>query len=206
MTESMRNLARAVLDSTGDPDVDTLLRSAGLSSGYIQVGGDFGNPWVYGGVWYSPKKNELVVSEPPSDENEVDPSDIEVPGAIELGIVRRYTQDPALTTVEQMYEADHDDWNKAEAALEAWKAEQAEALEAARKRPVYRLEVAESPESWWDVPGMISTFGMSEEEWDKLNMVQRTIMAGEYSGWENFDPHPDEYTRRELARYLLIDM
>ena len=164
---------------------------------YVQVGGDFGDAWTYGGAW---KQVKQVDGDPEfvhigglegAGVEEIDSWDIDLPDDVEARLRALHPED------------DGDD-QAFEDAEEEWKQQEAEKQTAAQTLDVYRFTPNDDPadHDWTDAGELAAQW--DEGVWDEFDIGQKWEMVYDHHGWENADGYPDKWTKAELCRYLGI--
>ena len=152
------------------------------NKGYEQVGGDFGDPWLYGGTWYEAESTNLVHFEGTESDpdGEFESSDKAVDDKLETADYRAIM---ALVTLE-----DTDSWECKEDEI---REDKAAYLNAAKKFPVYRTFIADDEDFKPDfLPSVLDGTGMDEEEYDKLPNYAKVEMLASHMGWLEYDSYP----------------
>lgn len=84
--KSFEPIALEILQSIlEDEDHDDIVKDVAFGSedGYwTQIGGDFGDPWLYGGDWFNPVKGEVLHFDGVENEKEVEPDEVEIPASM----------------------------------------------------------------------------------------------------------------------------
>jgi hypothetical protein len=169
--------------------------------GYEQVGGDFGDPWTYGGTWYKAEDGCIVHFDGLEGQGE---EDIE---GTDKGIDDKL-QEVHYKQIAAALSLDHlDRWENVEDEIRDGIAER---LNENRAFQVYRTcdESPETIESDWSsiIPHVKSSTGMSDEDWASMPTYAKLEAIADYSGWLEMDHQPDRYTKAELSVYLGIDL
>lgn len=159
---------------------------------FEQIDGDYGDAWVYGGSWYNPMTREIVHHDGIEHTKDYESWDMEVPDHVMAKINR----------IEDERERDN--------VIDRLKDEMARVKNEKRKFRVYRFYAPDNGklEPWMEkkVPRVAETVGMSIEDFLEMPLPNQILEIGRYSGMDNFDGSPDQFTRRELSSYLEIEL
>lgn len=174
-------------DEEDEFSVKDALDVSPMQSYFEQIDGDFGDPWLYGGSWYTPVDNQIVHFEGTEQEQEFGEDDVEV-------------SERVLARINQI-----EDEQERETVLDRLKFEMARRMNEKRSFPVYRFD-ADPLDSWMDANKVIGPVGISRKEFDALPLANQLLEVGRYYGFHELDPSPDRYTRAELSKYLGIEL
>lgn len=168
---------------------------------FEQIGGDYGDPWLYGGSWHNHYTGDIV----------------HINGLEGEGVRERHYDDEKLTPEElaAIYaqfpkEADdpqviNDNERDRDEAIDALKLSKYEAREANQKLPVYRFCDEEIGEDEW--PDQISIRSQFDPGvYDEMPTAQKWLEIGQYHGFHELDHYPDSYTKAELSKYLGVEL
>lgn len=195
-----KNIVARLLEDEAEAD-DFLER---YTAGFTQVGGDFGDPWAYGGVWYNYATQQIVHCPGLEGEGIEDKSswDMKLTPEEEAGLLQRF---PVVRETPE--DDDDNEWERDQARDELLQ-QKAEAANAAVSLPVYRFDDDEYIGDWEEYfPEIIAQFGAKGQEmWDSWPRYQQWIAIAEYKGYHEMDSYPDRYTKAELSKYLEIEL
>ncbi len=186
--EGVPEILESVLREDDDDLKDVFHPDEDYPGDWVQIGGDFGDPWVYGGEWHNAHKKELLHFDGIEHDKETDYSQIEVPPQVMAKIIAR-VHDPELDALE---DDEHKKWllNREEREIEqiadSYKVARADFIEARKKR---RFWLVDLDQSW-----LVETVNDKAPElakqfeagiWDELPFEQKLIEFGRYSGWDD---------------------
>lgn len=197
-------------DGTGpplDPDeIGAMHDKLGITKGFKQIDGDFGDPWQYGGTWYSAG----IESDPKKWASIVHTDGTETEGVEEFWSGSRMVKDAArmpewrakiARLKATKYADDEDDERATDEVLDEIAAKMNDGIEIT----VYRTN-ADDPntESWVTdrLDDVLSSVGVTKEQWDEMGPEGRLCIATQYFGWHEFDHYPEKYNKTELSNYL----
>jgi len=115
-------IVKAILeaDDFDADDKDLYFTDADAEGSYRQIGGDFGDPWVYGGVWFNGIKHILVHFEGIEGlKGEIEPEHVEVPEQV-LAKIKAMVHDPDL---DQDWAKEDPAWLERHLKQEEWEVE-----------------------------------------------------------------------------------
>lgn len=173
------------------------------TKGFEQIGGDFGDPWSYGGTWFDPQSGTIVHFDGlDSGEtgNDVDADDKKIDSTLTQADYQNITKD---------LQAERDEaWEDTESTI---REAHAEVFNANRQFPVYRTVVEEDAtiESDWadDIVSVKDQWGdKGEEIWAGMSPANKMAELAGYKGWYEFDYDSCSYTKAELSAFLGINL
>lgn len=169
------------------------------TKGWEQIGGDFGDPWVYGGTWCSVQSDNLIHFPGVESEKDVEQDDLKVDKVVGAADYRAIIAAVSLDNL--------DGWETIEDEIRSNKAEQ---LTAAVRHPYYRTYVEDSEvidKDWAREIGEVKQeCEISDEDWAKMPAASKQEAVASRIGWEEFDHQPERITRAELSVLLGIDL
>lgn len=190
-------LAHILREDEDDIDLKDFATPSEDSPGWWeQVGGDFGNPWEYGGEWHNPVTHKVlyfggVESDPGK---EVDYADVKVPEHVMANIIKRY-HDPATDAEE---DADHKKWLlnreqfKIDQVVDAYKIGRADFLNNRVKLDFWLFDASEKdyvpPHLQRYVEPVRQQFD-KDADFDNWPIWQKLLEIGRYAGFEDFAEH-----------------
>lgn len=160
-----------------------------------QIGGDFGDPWVYGGDWYNQFKHEIVHIDGLESEGikDKEPWDVELTPEELAAIETQFSPEE--------YDNEDDRERDKEEAIDNLKMQKSDAFNLLVEIPVYRfLDEELTPDDWPDQEAIAGQFG--EGEWDHMSTAGKWIEVGRYHGFHELDHYPDKFTKAKLSEYL----
>jgi hypothetical protein len=168
------------------------------TKGWEQIGGDFGDPWEYGGTWYSKQSDNIIHFPGVESEGEIESKSPKVDRVMGAADYRKIVDAVNLD--------DFDAWENIEDEIRTNKAEQ---LTAAVRHTYYRCYVDDSDtidKDWArEIAEVKSECEMSDEDWAKLPASSKEEAIANRIGWEEFDHQPERITRAALAVLLGIE-
>jgi hypothetical protein len=218
----------------GSPEeIGAWLDKIGVTKGYTQIGGDFGDPWLYGGTWFSkgiendPGKWASVIHIDGLEGSEKKDYDSRSDAVLKLMDEDPRWRDKVAARVaeilpQKLIDQGNDgqpaddpetvEWCREEATDEA--RDEVGELAAAHLNnsmtvSVYRTNAEDPNEESWVVDrldDLLSTVGVTREQWDNVGPEGRTEIVGDAMGWHELDHQPDEMTKQELSAYLGIEL
>lgn len=177
-----------------DPTPKKTLESEDSGS-YEQIGGDYGDPWAYGGVWFNSVTGQLVATEGCEDDDDVDAGDKAVDSML--------THADYVSVLDALSIDVNNEW---ENTLDDVRQKYADSLTSSRAYKVYRTtvdsdEVIES--DWADhVAAIKSENNISDDDWAAMQPAAKEAEIATRVGWIEFDHYPDKYTKKELEKML----
>lgn len=170
------------------------------TKGFEQIGGDFGNPWDYGGTWFSPQTNDLIhFPGIDDDEKDVESSDPRIDSMLTPG--------EYASIANELHMDNTDKWENTEDDI---RSEYATKLTDARKFRFYRTSVdgGEWIEKDWakEIAEIKQEQELDDATWAALPDAQKEASIADRIGWEEFDHYPQKITRFELSMLLGIDL
>lgn len=168
--------------------------------GYVQIGGDFGNPWEYGGTWVREQDGDMVhFPGMDSEDKEIETGDSRIDG--------RLTPQDYAVIVDKLHLDAVDAWENAEDEV---RQRHADALNAARRFQFYHTssETDEWIEKDWaeQIVEIKEESQMTDEQWAALTAPMKTAAVADRIGWHEFDHYPGKTTKAELSELLGIDL
>lgn len=185
--EGVTEILEAVLSEENDDDLkDVFHPDEDYPGDWVQIGGDFGNAWVYGGDWHNAHRKQLLHFDGIESDKETTYRDIEVPPQVMTKIVARI-HDPELDAME---DDEHKKWllNREEHEIDQiadnYKIARADFIEARKKREFWLIDLDQS----WLVeavnekgPELAKQFETGV--WEELPFEQRVIEYGRHWGF-----------------------
>lgn len=168
--------------------------------GWIQIGGDFGDAWSYGGTWFNPQSNDMIhfpgldyeAKEIEADDKRVD---------------SKLTRDNYKFIVAQLHLDDTDKWESAEDEI---RSEYASQLNDERRFQYFRtsVETDEWIEKDWasEIEAIKQELEISDEDWAKTEPQHKESAIADRIGWHEFDHYPENISRKELSELLGIEL
>jgi hypothetical protein len=205
--EGVPQILQHVLEG-GDFDIkDVWLPGEDERSWWEQVGGDYGDPWTYGGEWYNPVTKEAVYFRGIEDEKEIEPGDVNVPERVMAKITGKI-HDPYLDTPEAKEDAA---WHTKQLRHEEWELDRivgdyqyarAAFLNDRKQRTFYGFDVPEKMETWLTrhEEAVKKNVG-AENDYDDWPVYAKMFAIGSYIGVENF-AEPFVMNRIEAQKYF----
>jgi hypothetical protein len=157
------------------------------SKDWVQIDGDWGDPWVYGGSWFNQARSEILHFDGIENKaGEIDPEMVEVP---ETMLAKLPPEQPDW----------HDNFERDE-AIEWYQRAKAEFLNARRKHVFYIIPVDMEDTK---VPSWLKKYDNPNEleDWDEWPLPQKLIEIGEYIGMHEVG-EPIKLTHLEARKYL----
>jgi hypothetical protein len=186
--EGVPEILEAVLREDNDDLKDVFHPDEDYPGDWVQIGGDFGDPWIYGGDWLNAHKKELLHFDGIEHDKEIDYRKIEVPPHVMAKIVAR-VHDPELDTLE---DDDHKKWLlsreewEIERIADNYRVARADLLEARKKRQFWQVDL---DQKWLikavDKQGPELAKQFEAGVWEELPFEQRLIEFGRYYGWQD---------------------
>ena len=214
-------------------EISQWLNRIGITKGYEQIDGDYSDPWVFGGTWFS----QGVENDPEVFDSIVHIDGLEGEGLHDYDsrskkVLRMMVEEPAwrdkvaARVAEIMPKklreqgiggepaSDHEtiEWCRKEATDEAQDeiGEQiASKLNANREMTVYRTN-ADDPnsESWVTnhLTEILSNNGLTHEQWMEMGPARRVCAVASYHGWYELDQYQIKMSKQELMAKLGIEL
>ena len=182
-------------------DIDAVLRPPEPENRWVQVGGDFGDPWEYGGYWHNAALGQVLVLTGLEGEGvrEREAWHFDVPEHVRAQLRLNYPENFENDPYDRAYEQALDDWQSA----------QAEAHNQAIALPVHRFgaeeRLAGDNDGWptaGDINSICRSLGISAEEWAEMPPYAQWISVGEHYGWHELDCYPEPFTKQALKQFL----
>ena len=191
-------------------EIGDWLDKIGITKGYRQIDGDYGDPWLYGGTWFSagiegdPDKWASIVHFDGLDRLGIEEYDTYSKKVKEEAMKPEWRRMIAQVKAEK-YPEDEDDERATDEVLEKI----ADMMNEQRTYPVYRTNADDPNEESWvtdSLAGMLDSLGLTHEQWMNMGPENRVCAAADYYGWDNFDSDPYHYTKQELSKFLGIEL
>lgn len=168
--------------------------------GWEQIGGDFGDPWTYGGTWFNKELDEIIhFPGVESEDYDVEPDSERVDSRMTYPHYRAIVAELSLENTFR--------WEKIEDDL---RQEQAELIKEELKFSYYRTtcESNEWIERDWarEIAEIKQELEMSDEEWAALPPCGKEEAIANRIGWYEFDSSPEKISRGELSNLLGIQL
>lgn len=167
------------------------------TGGFVQIGGDFGDAWVYGGTWYS-KANDQLIHIDGLDGNGI--TDVE---ASDPKVDKRLTPADYDRIAKDLNAENDEHWEGAEDTI---RLEYASVVNDERQMPYFRVggESDQTIENDWadDIVEIKAQFDNGEELWAKMPPAQKLAALADHKGWHEFDYYAEKATKAELSEIL----
>lgn len=189
------------MDAHEDPKEWLNQNSEEMLNHWEQIGGDFGDPWIYGGDWYNQFKHEIVHINGLEGEGikDKEPWDIKLTPEELAPIMAAYPESQDDPNTINDNERERDD------AIENLKMTKSEAFNEAVEIPVYRfLDEELGPDDWPKQDEIAAQF--EPGVWASLPTAQKWIEVGRYHGFAELDSYPDRFTKAKLSKYLGLSL
>lgn len=192
-----------------DIDIGDIAGKAGvLGARYVQIDGDYGDPWLYGGTWYS----ERIEQDPALWDSLIHIDGLESedhPGEYDTWSkkVEEIFADPGhqadyqvrLAALGELDPNGHEDEDLEDEMKQAI----ADELNASREMTVYRTNSENDPEIKMSE---LETLGVTPEQWVEADSGSRWALWASYHGWHQLDDQPIRLTKAELSAKLGVDL
>ena len=202
----------------GDEDASPLsseeigdwLGRIGITKGYKQIDGDYGDPWLYGGTWYSAG----VEGDPDKWASIVHFDGVEALGIEDYWSGSKKVKEEAMkpewrAKIAQVKSTEYPDDEDDERATDVVLDEIADRMNAERKFTVYRTNAEDPNEESWvtdHLSELLESMGLTHEQWMDMGPEGRVCVVGTHHGWHELDQYPHEYTKEELSKFLGIEL
>jgi hypothetical protein len=133
-----------------------------------QIAGD-ANPWIWGGSWFNPAKNEIIHFDGIEYDKDIEPEDVEIPATM-----------LAKLPPEQPDWQDNIDRDR---LIDHYRIARAEFLNNRKPRKFWRIPVHgdQLPPHWQRYEAQSPT-GIEDEQWQQMNLPTKLIELGGYFG------------------------
>jgi hypothetical protein len=191
-------------------EIGDWLGKIGITKNYRQIDGDFGDPWLYGGTWYSAG----IEKDPDKCSSIVHIEGTESEGTKEYWSNDRVVKEEAMkpewrAKIAQIkaekYPDDEDDERATDEVLEEIAAKMNDNV----KIRAWRTNAEDPNEESWvtdRLSSLLDSESLTHEQWMDMGPEGRVCVAARHHGWENFDSYPYEYTKEELSKFLGIEL
>jgi hypothetical protein len=191
-------------------EIGDWLGKIGITKNYTQIDGDFGDPWLYGGTWYSAG----IEKDPDKCSSIVHIEGTESEGTKEYWSNDRVVKEEAMkpewrAKIAQIkaekYPDDEDDERATDVVLEEIAAKMNDDV----KIRAWRTNAEDPNEESWvtdRLSSLLDSESLTHEQWMDMGPEGRVCVAARHHGWENFDSYPYEYTKEELSKFLGIEL
>jgi hypothetical protein len=191
-------------------EIGDWLGRIGITKGYKQIDGDYGDPWLYGGTWYSAG----VEGDPDKWASIVHFDGVEALGIEDYWSGSKKVKEEAMkpewrAKIAQVKATEYPDDEDDERATDVVLDEIAEKMNEARKFTVYRTNAEDPNEESWvtdHLSGLLESMGITHEQWMDMGPEGRVCAVGSHYGWHELDHYPHEYTKEELSKFLGIEL
>jgi len=214
--EGVDQVLKAILEDEDDFDVKEIGHPDPESEGHWeQVGGDYGDPWVYGAEWYNMVKRELIHFGGVENEKEVDPDDVELPEAAMAKLKAKvYAQvhDPYLDTDEakedpawlakQLKDEEWDIEREVGKALGNYQYARAAYLNSRTRYAFYRLDVPESLDDYAKEVEQIRPQYGPDANFEDWPIYSKLSEIANYWGWEVLDAERFWMNKLEAQKFF----
>ncbi|MGV0949327.1 MAG: hypothetical protein ACOYB3_01550 [Azonexus sp.] len=168
--------------------------------GFVQISGDFGSPWDYGGTWFNEATGDLVhFPGLDGDSKDIEPDDSRIDSML--------NQENYNAILKVLHLDEDTEWENIEDEV---RSEHAATLNAARKFTYYRTTVEDDKYIEKDYPREIADIKaeteQDDETWAALPPSIKQSSIADRIGWHEFDHYPVKITRAELSSLLGIDL
>lgn len=169
--------------------------------GFVQISGDFGSPWDYGGTWFNEKTSDLIHF-PGLDSEQA--KEISYDSKL---VDRKLLSKDYMAIAGALHLDDTDKWEEVE---EAARTEHADQLTKQVRHTYYRTQVEtdEWIEKDWakQIAEIKEDCQISDEDWAALPPAAKESHIADRIGWEEFDHYPQKITKAELSLLLGVDL
>lgn len=175
--------------------------------GIEQVGGDFGDPWVYGGVWLNEPTDTLYAIRGLESEGikDTEPDDIEVPPEVIRQIVTDLGGDPDRSWKDDDEQQEHYIERDVENAIFDWQYERAKEKDAQVRMTVY-IASARLP-AYLERDFLERERDFDRATWEEIQRGEdygKVIIVAETWGWDHVGSDSMNVTKAELAEMLKL--
>ncbi len=188
--DGVPEILAAILSEDDDEAKEVYHPDADYPGDWTQVGGDYGNPWVYGGDWFNIHKKSLLHFAGIEQDREVDYRKIPVPEHA-MAKLKARIHDPYLDTDEakedpawlkRMLDSEEREIDR---IVDNYRVAKAALIEDHKGRQFYLLDVPETLPSYLQSreEAVMSFVGMTPEQWAELPVEQKLIEFGSYMGF-----------------------
>lgn len=165
-TEIVRRITEADDDDFDLKDV----MDVGQEDYWQQIDGD-ANPWVYGGSWYNPARSTIIHFDGIEYDKDMEPDDVPVPQQMLVKLP-----------------PEQEDWREnhgRDKTIRDYQYARAEFLNARKQRTFWEIDVRGDmlPNHWIKYEDHSPT-GMTDEDWQRMNLPQKLIELGRYFGFD----------------------
>lgn len=170
-----------------------------------QIGGDFGDPWTYGGSWFNESQRKIIHFEgtDSDEEAEVDPDTIPVPLTMQRALDSRYPLDYVDPDGDMEWQQRQRDDNERERAklIGNYQYARAAYLDSNKLHTLYEIDL--DGHEWMDrkKAEVARVHGISVEEFEAMPRPNQIIDYGQYMGFHEIGT-AFEASRREASRML----
>jgi hypothetical protein len=187
------------MDDGVDPKEWLDQNSEEMLNKWEQIGGDFGDPWAYGGDWYNPFKHEILHIDGLEGEGvkEVDAYDLEATPEEKAKLLQDF---PVLVDPEDPGGGDQNERDR-EIEEESILAARADKLNSEIQMTVYRfLDEDIGPDDWPKQDEIAAQY--DEGVYANMPTSAKWLEVGRYHGFHELDHYPEKFTKAKLSEYL----
>jgi hypothetical protein len=202
-----------LLEDNDEDDFDMKdLAELGTEDMWIQIDGDFGDPWEYGGDWYNSVTNEVIHWDGMEMETEgpdapTDPDDVEVPASMTAALDRRFPLDYMDPDGDEEWtrRVRDDNERERERLIGQYQYARAAYLDARKPHTVFIIDI--NPDGVLDhwlqgrVEDAARTMGMPVADFTAMPLASQMVEFGRYLGYSDLG-YSERMSKIELARQL----
>lgn len=176
-TAAALEIVRRIVEGTQDEDFTDDVKDVmdlGQDDYWQQIDGD-ANPWLYGGSWFNPGQKRLIHFEGIEMDKDVEPDDVEIPA-----------------TMLAKLPPEQEDWrenHERDKIIRDYQYARAAFLNARKPRTFWTIpadaDYLGAYGHGWDKYEKHCPTGISDEDWQRLPLINKVLELGRYFGMEN---------------------
>jgi hypothetical protein len=169
-----------------------------------QVGGDYGDPWIYGGTWHDDNKGLLYHIDGLEGEGvkDIEPDDLEVPPELVRQIVVDLGGDPDQSWKDNDEQQEHYIEREVENAIGEWQYDRAKEENAKVHLTLHIAPDQFNPALQRSLEAERQSF--DAETWEQITQddVAKITVVAEREGWDHVSDNSMRVTKAQLTELL----